>query len=143
MDDKIPIDYSGVVLNEFSSEKLMRRFRNEIPENWDIITKNHHVFLSEGKIPEHLEKFLGLSVGMWVKEYAKERGVFVVSVDGIELLTDKPYIVVATDKSFGGNYKNIDKTKSWVKISKPLKLVGKISEVPNQEYVSLLKLVEK
>ena len=151
MEDKKLIDYSAVVLDETSIERLLKRFDSLIPKNWTLISdldpdipdRTLHLTISFGPIPNHLEKYLGLSIGLWVEDYGIENGVFAVGVSGMESKNVKPHITVAIDETTGAKPKDSNNIKEWKKLKRPLKVKGKIKEIQNKQYTKLLNNVKQ
>lgn len=150
MEDKTLIDYSAVVLDETSIERLLKRLEVLIPKNWTLISdldpdipdRTLHMTISTGPIPDHLEKYLGLNIGLWVEDYGIENGVFAVGVSGMESKNEKPHITIAINKGVGAKPVDSNKIKNWKKLKRPLKVKGKIKEIQNKQYNKLLNNIK-
>ena len=87
------ISYSAVVLDNRSRDRLIKRFKSIIPEDWEIIA--NHMTINLGEIDPELEKYLGMPVRLNVNDFAIDDKVIAVGVSGFESQNDKSHITFA------------------------------------------------
>jgi tRNA nucleotidyltransferase/poly(A) polymerase len=121
------VRYSAVVLDERSRQRLIERFRNEIPEDWEVIA--HHMTINMGELSPEFIKFNGMSVRLSVNDIAKDDNVIAVGVSGFESKNVKPHITLAVNKQGGGKPKDSNNLTNWQKLKRPLLITGKVTEV--------------
>ena len=122
------ISYSAVVLDDNSRQRLIERFKNIIPEGWDIIAD--HMTVNLGEIDPEYEKYLGLAVRLTVNDIAMDDKVIAVGVSsGINSHNTKAHITLAVNKANGGKPVMSNYLTNWEKLRRPLLLRGKITQV--------------
>lgn len=124
------ISYSAVVLDDKSREKLISFFnkKNLIPEGWEILS--HHQTINMGEIDPEYVKYLGLNIRLTVIDYAINDKVMAVGVTGFYSRNPKPHITIAVNRDAGGKPVMSNELTDWQKVSIPLILTGKVTEVP-------------
>ncbi|MFW6247141.1 MAG: CCA tRNA nucleotidyltransferase [bacterium] len=129
-----PIQYSGVILDESSRQRLLRAIKMmgiEIPEDWEIIA--HHVTIAFAKkIPNEFERMnahLGLNIGFTAVSVAMDDKVIAVGVDGVESLNEKPHVTIAVNRKAGAKPQMSNELTNWIPFKRPLRLTGKVEEV--------------
>lgn len=122
------ISYSAVVLDDRSRERLLRKFQDMIPEGWEVIA--HHMTINMGEINPELEKYLGMPVHLDVIDFAQDDKVMAVGVTGFETANKKPHITLAVNRQAGGKPFMSNNLTRWDPIKRPLRVVGKVMEVP-------------
>lgn len=121
------ISYSAVVLNEKSRERVLKRFKDYIPDGFEIIA--HHMTINMGEIHPEYEKYLGVKVGLKIEEIAMNEKVIAVGVSGFKSKNEKPHITLAVDRSAGGKPKMANDLKNWEKLKRPMYISGDVKEV--------------
>lgn len=121
------ISYSAVVLDEKSRERLINRFKEIIPEGWDIIA--HHMTINLGEIVPELEKYLGWNVHLSVNDFAIDDRVAAVGVSGFESQNAKSHITLAVNRNAGGKPVMSNNLTDWKKLKRPLSITGKVTEI--------------
>jgi hypothetical protein len=122
------ISYSAVVLDDNSRQRLIERFKNIIPEGWDIIAD--HMTVNLGEIDPEYEKYLGLAVRLTVNDIAMDDKVIAVGVSsGINAHNPKAHITLAVNRTNGGKPVMSNNLTNWEKLRRPLLLRGKITQV--------------
>ncbi len=136
MEDKKPIMFSGIFLDDKSRKRLLNRVKLMIPDGWEIyadhITISHKIKHGNGEVPESVIPYLELSVGLIVDEYGINDRVFAVGVDtmGIETRNKKPHITIAVNKLEGASPKESNDLEDWKTFKRPLRISGKVKEIP-------------
>jgi len=121
------ISYSAVVLDENSRLRLVNRFKNVIPEGWEIIAD--HMTINLGEIDPEYEKYLGLPVRLAVEDIAMDDKVIAVGVSGVKTRNPKAHITLAINRINGGKPMMSKNLTNWERIRRPLSLTGKVTEV--------------
>jgi hypothetical protein len=121
------VSYSAVVLDDRSRQRLLERFRSEIPEDWEVLTD--HMTINMGPIDPEFEKYLGISVRLTVEDMAIDDKVMAVGVSGFGSKNIKPHITIAVNRSVGGKPMMSNKLVDWKKLKRPLMIGGKVTEV--------------
>jgi len=122
------IAYSAVVLTDESHEKLLKVFKNMIPEGWKPYA--HHMTLNMGEIDPKYADDLGQEVELTVIDYAIDDLVMAVGVTGYPTNNAKPHITMAVNVDGGGKPFFSNKLTDWKPIGFPLKVSGIVTEVP-------------
>ena len=121
------IAYSAVVLDEKSHQKLIEKFKNIIPENWQILAD--HQTINMGEIDNEYEKYLGFSVKLEVVDFAIDDKVIAIGTSGFFSKNKKAHITIAINKKDGGKPVMSNYLTNWRPLKKPLFLIGKVVEV--------------
>jgi hypothetical protein len=122
------ISYSAIVLDDNSRQRLIERFKNIIPEGWDIIAD--HMTVNLGEIDPEYEKYLGLAVRLTVNDIAMDDKVIAIGVSsGINAHNPKAHITLAVNRTNGGKPVMSNNLTNWEKLRRPLLLRGKITQV--------------
>lgn len=121
------ISYSAVVLNEKSRERVLKRFKEYIPDEFEIIA--HHMTINMGEIHSDFEKYLGVTVGLKVEEIAMDDKVIAIGVSGFKTKNKKPHITLAVNRHVGGKPKMANDLKTWEKLKRPMYISGDVKEV--------------
>lgn len=125
------VAYSAVVLDEKSREKLLSRFKDLIPEDWEIIA--HHMTINLGEIDPEFQKFLGYkNVGLWVNEIGIDDKVIAVGVSGFSSKNQKPHITLAVNRKDGGKPMMSNNIKNWKGLKRPFIVSGDVKEVEHK-----------
>lgn len=122
------ISYSAVVLDEPSKQKLINRFKNLIPDEYEIIA--HHMTINMGEIDQEYEKYIGFPVRLKVEDFGIDDKVAAVGVSGFPSKNEKPHITLAVNRKEGGKPVMSNELNNWYNIKKPIHLKGKVEEVP-------------
>ena len=132
--DEKPIQYSAVILEESSRQRLLRAIKMmgiEIPDDWEIIA--HHVTIAFGqKIPDEFTRmntYLGGKVDFMAETVAMDENVIAVGVSGVESLNEIPHITVAVNRPAGAKPVMSNDLTDWKPLKRPLRLIGKVEEV--------------
>jgi len=121
------ISYSAVVLDDFSRERLINKFKDMIPEGWEVIA--HHMTINMGELDPEFEKYLGLSVRLSVNDIAMDDKVMAVGVSGFDSRNAKSHITLAVNRANGGKPMMSNKLTDWKALKRPLMVSGKVTEV--------------
>lgn len=122
------ISYSAVVLDERSRERLLNKFKDQIPEGWEVVA--NHMTINLGEIDPQYEKYLSMPVRIQVEDFAIDDKVVAVGVSGFPSKNAKPHITLAVNRKAGGKPKMSNDLKDWQPLKRPLLLVGKVEEIP-------------
>jgi hypothetical protein len=122
------IAYSGIVLDERSRERLLKHFKDLIPEDWEIIA--HHMTINMGEINPKYERYLGIPLPLKVESFGINDKVAAVEVSGFPSEKEIPHVTLAVNRKEGGKPAMSDNIESWYPIKRPIKLVGKVQEIP-------------
>lgn len=122
------ISYSAVVLNERSRDRLLKRFKELIPEGWEVV--GHHMTINMGPIKEEYERYLGLAVPLMVEDFAMNDKVAAVGVGGFPSDNSKPHITLAVNRQVGAKPMMSNELRDWEPIKRPLQIVGNVEEIP-------------
>lgn len=129
---ELGISYTAVILDDKSTERLLRKVEQLIPDNWDVV-KPFEMIIREGEILPEMSRFLGLNIPLQVVKYAITDNILAVMVDGIPSEYKVPCIVIA-NKGLGFDSKNLTEVASnitdWTELKRPLRVSGKIIEIP-------------
>lgn len=119
--------YSAVVLDENSRNKLINRFKNEIPEDWEIIA--HHMTINLGEISPEYEKYLGMTVRLSVNTIAMDDKVIAVGVSGFPSKNKIPHITLGVNRKNDGVPKLSNNLVNWKLLKRPFSIVGRVTEI--------------
>jgi hypothetical protein len=126
--DKKQIQYSGVILDESSHEKLINRFTSFIPEGWEIFT--HHMTIVTKGLPEELKGDLGKLITLTVEAIGVSDMAIAVKVSGYPSKNDIPHVTLAVNPE-GGKPHMSNQIKNWCDLSQQFKIAGTIREITN------------
>lgn len=128
------VSYSAVVLDNASRLRLLKRFIDSIPNDYEVIA--HHMTINMGVIKSEYEKYLGLNVNLYINEIGIGDLVIAVGVESamignveIKSNNDKQHITLAVNRSDGGKPYMSNKIVDWNSLGVGMKLVGKLTEV--------------
>lgn len=122
------ISYSAVVLDDRSRERLLKRVEHMIPKDWEIIAD--HMTINLGEIKPELEKYLGIPVGLTVKDLGIDDNVIAVGVSGFYSDKEHPHITIAVNRKSDGKPSMSNDIQRWYNIKRPISLVGVVKEIP-------------
>jgi hypothetical protein len=120
------ISYSAVVLNDKSKQRLINKFTDYIPNEFEL-NNSFHMTINMGEINPEYKKYVGISVQLEVINYAITNNMFIIGVKGFFSENIKPYISLATNKKDSSkiNHNDLD----WINLKHPIKISGKVTEV--------------
>lgn len=121
------VSYSAVVLDEKSRDRLIEKFKDLIPEGFEVIA--HHMTINLGEIDPEYEKYLGMSIRLSVNDIAMDDKVIAVGVSGFYSKNSKPHITLAVNRKAGGKPMMSNNLTNWQKLKRPLMITGKVIEV--------------
>lgn len=121
------ISYSAVVLDEKSRNRLIERFKNIIPDDFEIIA--HHMTINMGDIDPEYEQYVGMTVRLVAEDIAMDDKVIAVGVSGFYSKNKKSHITLAVNRNNGGKPYMSNNLINWEKLKRPIQLVGKVTEV--------------
>jgi len=121
------VSYSAVVLDEKSHTRLIERFKDIIPEGFEIIA--HHMTINLGEINPEYEKYLGMPIRLSVNDIAMDDKVIAVGVNGFYSKNSKPHITLAVNRKAGGKPVMSNYLTNWQSLKRPLLISGKVTEV--------------
>jgi hypothetical protein len=119
--------YTAIVLDDKSHAALLSRLGNMIPEGWETLA--YHMTINLGPIAPEFQKFLGMTVNLIAIDFATDDKVMAVGVEGFGSRNSKPHITLAVNRANGGKPMMSNKLTEWQKLSEPLSLTGKITEI--------------
>ena len=126
-DDSRKVLYSAVVLDNQSSEYLLNRFSEEIPNEWNKFA--HHMTISFGKGIED-ESLLGNIVVLTVTQLGISDMAIAVRVEGFPSKNKIPHITLAVNPD-GGKPVMSNKIENWIDIE-PFEITGEVKNVYNK-----------
>ncbi len=121
------IAYSAVVLNDNSRSRLIKQFKDIIPEDFEIVA--HHMTINLGEINSEYENYLGMSIQLVVNDIAMDDKVIAVGVSGFYSKNTKPHITLAVNRKAGGKPVMSNNLTNWEKLKRPIIVYGKVTEV--------------
>lgn len=122
------IAYSAVVLDERSRQRLLKNFKDLIPEDWEIIA--HHMTINMGEIDPQYEEYLGLPLPLKVESFGIDDKAAAVEVSGFPSKNQIPHVTLAVNRKEGGKPVMSNYIDDWYPIKRPIRLVGKVQEIP-------------
>jgi hypothetical protein len=126
--EKKHILYSGVILDESSHEKLIKRFTSFIPEGWEIIA--HHMTIVTKELPDELKGDLGETAHLTVEAIGVSDMAIAVRVSGYHSKNKIPHVTLAVNPE-GGKPHMSNQIKDWCDLSPQFKIAGTITEITN------------
>ena len=128
------INYSAVVLDELSHEKLTILLDNLIKENnlnkSDYKVYCHHSTITLGELPEEYKSKIGTTAKIEAIEYGISDKAIAVKVNGTEnLITGIPHVTLATNIKNNGKPKDSNDITNWKPLNNNIKLTGIIEEI--------------
>ena len=121
------VSYSAIVLDDSSRQRLIDKFKNIIPEGFEIIA--HHMTINLGEIDPEYEKYLGLAVRLTVNDIAMDDKVIAVGVSGFNTRNPKAHITLAVNRANGGKPVMSNNLTNWERLRRPLSLRGKVTQI--------------
>ena len=125
-DDKKTISYSAVVLDHDTSELLLNKFDDEIPDGWKKYA--HHMTIALGKAVED-EDLLGSIQTLIVTQIGKSDMAIAVRVEGFPSKNKIPHITLAVNPDGGKPFMST-KIEEWEDIE-PFEITGEVSNIYN------------
>jgi hypothetical protein len=125
-DDKKTISYSAVVLDHDTSELLLNKFDDEIPDGWKKYA--HHMTIALGKAVED-EDLLGSIQTLIVTQIGKSDMAIAVRVEGFPSKNKIPHITLAVNPDGGKPFMS-NKIEEWEDIE-PFEITGEVSNIYN------------
>jgi hypothetical protein len=125
-DDKKTISYSAVVLDHDTSELLLNKFDDEIPDGWKKYA--HHMTIALGKAVED-ENLLGSIQTLIVTQIGKSDMAIAVRVEGFPSKNKIPHITLAVNPDGGKPFMS-NKIEEWEDIE-PFEITGEVSNIYN------------
>lgn len=126
---KPPISYTGVILDTKSHQKLIKKFKKFIPDDWEL--KAHHMTIHMGPVKEgdYVDKHKGMNIYLSVDSFAMDDKVCAVGVSGFVSKNKQPHVTIAVNRKKGGKPYHSNELKDWKEIKRPFKIMGKIKEI--------------
>ena len=123
------MSYTALVLDKASRDKLVSRFKDDIPEGWEVIA--HHMTINMGDADGGpAENMVGDEAPLTVKTFAKDDLVMAVGVvSPVPSKNDIKHVTLAVNRKEGGKPFFSNKLKDWNSVTRPLVLKGKVEEV--------------
>ena len=125
-DDKKTISYSAVVLDHDTSELLLNKFDDEIPDGWKKYA--HHMTIALGKAVED-EDLLGSIQTLIVTQIGKSDMAIAVRVEGFPSKNKIPHITLAVNPDGGKPFMS-NKIEEWEDIE-PFEITGEVRNIYN------------
>lgn len=122
------VSYSAVVLDERSRERLLRKFEELIPKDWEILA--HHMTINMGELNPEFERYLSMPVKLEAIDFAMDDKVAAIGVKGFHSQNAKPHITLAVNRNNGGKPVMSNKLTDWELLKRPYSISGKVEEIP-------------
>jgi len=132
----IPIQYTGIVIDDLRKDRLLQLFDKYIPDDWKIINENMHVTIKLGALDDidpmkyHLNFPIHVNathIGISDKAIALKVNI---ETDKIKSKNDIPHITLAYNKNGGAKPKDSNYITDWQELKRPIKIRGIFQEVP-------------
>ena len=135
------ISYSAVVLEEASRDKLLSKFAEGIPKDWEVIA--HHMTITmgplihaKGKYDMSIQYPLGNRIALEVSRVGMDDRAMAVGVllpEGYSTRNRFPHITIAVNREGGGkpSHSNRIEEEHFQSIE-PFFLYGIVKEIPHQ-----------
>jgi hypothetical protein len=124
---EVGVNYSGIILNDYSKNKLLSRFSEVIPKNHNIML--NYIHICYGEMPLQLKNYVGLNVCVDASKYFFNKCCFVVGCDNTPFKIENPVILVSMNNTIT-DIKINELYGDWVYLNKPFRLSGTVAEVP-------------
>ncbi len=121
------IAYSGVVIDDRSRYRLIQRFRDIIPEDWEVVAD--HMTINQGEIDPNYVEYLGMTIRLTINDIAMDDMVIALGVTGFHSENPKPHVTLAVNRNAGGKPMMSRNLTNWEKLKRPYYITGRISEV--------------
>ena len=121
------IAYSGVVLDDRSRHRLIQKFKDIIPNEFEIVA--HHMTINQGEINPDYMKNLGMTVRLFINDVAMNDKVIALGVSGFYSENIKPHITLAINTNEGGKPMMSKDLTDWNNLKRPFLVTGRVSEV--------------
>lgn len=125
------VNYSAIVIDNKSRNRLVKVFWNIIPSNFEIIA--HHMTIKMGALEDGSREKQDMidekEIHINVTDYAMDDKVIAVGVKGYPSTNEKPHITIAVNRAKGGKPYMSNKLTNWRKMGFSFDLTGKIQEI--------------
>jgi len=120
--------YCGIKLNDKSRTDLIKKFKSEIPDEWQFIA--HHMTIDPFKTFSD-EPSLGKQYILTITEVGKSDKSIAVKVNGYNGKTNNkfPHITLAVNKNGGGKPKDSNDITDWKVVNEPIQLSGTLENL--------------
>lgn len=122
------VEYTAVVLDDASKERLLSELRGEIPEGWKVITHHMTIAFAEGLEAVNRTEDEGRIVELYTTHLGISDKAIAVKVEGYPTTNKIAHITVAVNAKEGGKPVMSNDIKNWHKMHK-IKLIGKVTEI--------------
>ena len=120
------VEYSAIVLEEKSRTKLIDKFKDQIPDDWEILAD--HMTIKMGELPDNEKKLIGWLYQLSVDTIAMDDKVMAVGVSGYPSNNINPHITIAVNRENDGKPFMSNNLTNWEKALR-FKLTGRLTEV--------------
>jgi hypothetical protein len=122
------VNYSAIILDKTSKNKLLNIFANNIPEGWKIFA--HHMTIAFARGLESVDRADDLNkiVDIKVIKLGISNKAIAVEVEGYPSLNKISHITLAVNTKDGGTPVMSNNIKDWKKVSS-IQLKGKVTEI--------------
>ena len=122
------MSYTALVLDKDSRDKLISRFKDDIPEGWKVIA--HHMTINMGDAEDGpAENMVGDEAPLTVKTFAKDDLVIAAGVvSPVPSKNGVKHVTLAVNEKEGGKPFFSNKLKDWNSVA-PLVLKGLVKVV--------------
>jgi len=121
------IAYSAVVIDDRSRYRLIQKFKDIIPTEFEIVA--HHMTINQGEIDPDYADYLGMTIRLTINDIAMNDMVIALGVTGFYSENPKPHLTLAVNRDEGGKPMMSRDLTNWEKLKRPFYITGRISEV--------------
>ena len=125
---KSTINYSGIVLDSGSHNRLIGLLHEHFKEIDDWVEYSHHMTVTLGPLPMKLRGLIGQDFNITVTDIGHNKDVVAVKVDTSFDVNNTPHITLATSPSGTPDMSN--NVNNWLSIT-PFNVAGILEEIPN------------
>jgi hypothetical protein len=125
---KVPISYTGIILDDRSRNRFLNTLKDLIPDGWKEVAHHMTVNMGEAK-PEHI-KYLNFPINLIGTHIGMNDKAIAVAVEGFDSKKGVPHITLAVNEKEGGKPKHSNDIDEWKPLKRKLFLKGYLEEVP-------------
>lgn len=130
----IPIQYTGIMIDELKAKKMLEMYSQYIPDDWEIVDKLHvTIKLGELKDYDKMKNYLGWPIHVIGTHIGVSDMAIALKVDLPNEIKSKnkiPHITLAYNKKNGGKPKDSNDIVNWEQLKRPIRIRGIFDEVP-------------
>ena len=132
----IPIQYTGIVVDDSRKDRLLKTFNHLIPDDWQTIDENMHVTIKLGGLDDHDPMNYHLNLPIYVRGThigVSDKAIALrvdITTDKIKSKNEIPHITLAYNKNAGAKPKDSNEITDWRELKRPINIRGVFQEVP-------------